>query len=93
VERRVVSAEVDRLRDAIDATDRAIVASVNERLRLVSELWRLKRELGLDRLDPDRERRLREGLAAANEGPLSSAELDHLVDELLALTKRELGGT
>ena len=42
------------------------------------------------RLDPDRERRLREELAAANTGPLSSEGLDALVSELLALTKREL---
>lgn len=83
---------MERIRDAIDANDRAIVAAVNTRLRLVQELWALKRELGLDQLDPDRERRLREGLAAANEGPLSPGELDRLVDELLQLTKRELGG-
>ena len=30
------------LRDRIGANDRAIVAAVNERLRLVTELWRLK---------------------------------------------------
>jgi chorismate mutase/prephenate dehydratase len=86
-----VSDDVVRLRDAIDATDRAIVAAVNARLRLVGELWELKRERGLDRLDPDRERRLREQLAAANGGPLSGRGLERLVSELLALTKEELG--
>ena len=85
-----MNGEVDRLRAAIGANDRAIVAAVNERLRLVTGLWQLKRRLGVDRLDPDRERRLRAELAAANEGPLSAAGLEHLVDELLALTKREL---
>ena len=48
-------------------------------------------ELGLDTVDPDRERRLREALAAANGGPLSAAGLDRLVSDLLDLTKRELG--
>jgi chorismate mutase len=85
-----VSDEIARLRDEIDDTDRAIVAAVNTRLRLVTELWSRKRELGLDRLDPDRERGLRAQLAAANEGPLSAAGLERLVDELLALTKTEL---
>jgi chorismate mutase len=86
-----VSDEVDALRERITANDRAIVAAVNERLRLVAELWQLKRKVGAEQLDPDRERALRAELAAANEGPLSAAELDRLVDTLLALTKRELG--
>ena len=87
-----MSDEVDRLRAAIGANDRAIVAAVNERLRLVTELWELKHQLGVDLLDPDREQRLRAELAAANEGPLSAAGLERLVDELLTLTKRELDG-
>jgi 3-deoxy-7-phosphoheptulonate synthase/chorismate mutase len=80
------------LRDRITANDRALVEAVNHRLRLVAELWRLKEEQGSERLDPDRERRLREELHAANEGPLSADGLDQLVTELLALTKHELGG-
>ena len=84
---------MERLRAAIGANDRVIVAAVNERLRLVSELWQLKHQLGVDQIDPDRERRLRTELGAANDGPLSATGLDGLVDELLALTKRELGAS
>ena len=80
------------LRDRIGENDRAIVDAVNLRLRLVAELWRLKDERGDDRLDPERERRLRDELRAANTGPLSAEGLDRLVGELLELTKRELGG-
>ena len=80
------------LRRRIGQNDRAIVDAVNLRLRLVAELWRLKEERGDARLDPERERRLREELGAANEGPLSTDGLDRLVGELLELTKRELGG-
>ena len=78
------------LRGRIGENDRAIVAAVNERLRLVAELWRVKERHGADRLDPDREQRLREELVRANQGPLSPEGLDALVAELLALTKREL---
>jgi chorismate mutase len=85
-----VNRDVDRLRAAIDENDRVIVAAVNERVRLVAELWQLKRELGVGRFDPDRERSLRAELVAANSGSLSQAGLDRLVDELLALTKREI---
>ena len=78
------------LRARIGENDRAIVEAVNERLRLVAELWRIKATHGADRFDPDRERRLRAELAAANAGPLSAEGLNALVTELLALTKREL---
>ena len=78
------------LRARIGANDQAIVDAVNERLRLVTELWRIKETHGSARFDPDRERRLREELGAANRGPLSDQGLDALVSELLALTKREL---
>jgi chorismate mutase len=79
------------LRARIGANDRAIVEAVNERLRLVTELWRIKDTHGAERYDPEREQRLRDELAAANGGPLSPEGLDELVSELLALTKRELG--
>jgi chorismate mutase len=88
-----VSDRFEELRAEIAANDAEIVRAVNHRLRLVEELWRLKAERGDERLDPDRERRLREALARLNEGPLSEQGLERLVEELLALTKRELGGT
>jgi chorismate mutase len=86
-----VSERFDELRRRIAENDRAIVGGVNERLRLVAELWELKDAHGARRVDPERESRLREALAAANDGPLSPEGLDRLVTELLALTKRELG--
>jgi len=81
----------DAIRQEITRNDEAIVAAVNRRLALVTELWELKAQLGLDTVDPDRERLLREALAAASQGPLSPAGLDRLVTELLDLTKTELG--
>ena len=86
-----MSGRFEEIRREITANDEAIVAAVNRRIELVMELWLLKAELGLDTVDPDRERLLREGLAAANTGPLSAAGLDRLVTDLLDLTKRELG--
>ena len=87
-----MSDRLDELRVEIAANDAEIVAAVNRRLELVAELWRLKADRGDARLDPDRERRLREELVRKNGGPLSEEGLERLVDELLALTKRELGG-
>lgn len=88
-----MSGRFDEIRERIVANDRRIVAAVNERLALVGELWRLKAELGTERLDPDRERALRAALADANQGPLSEEGLERLVGELLDLTKRELAGS
>jgi chorismate mutase len=87
-----VSDRFEELRALILENDRRIVAAVNDRLALVEELWRLKRERGTELVDAGRERALREALGAANAGPLSEDGLDILVTELLTLTKRELGG-
>jgi len=81
----------DEIRREIMENDNAIVTAVNRRLALVTELWELKAQLGLDTVDPDRERVLRDALAAASTGPLSRAGRDRLVTDLLDLTKMELG--
>ena len=61
--RRHVSDRFDEIRAAIDATDLALVGLVNERLRLVAELWEIKRSSG------DRPRRSR--AASGRSGPRS----------------------
>jgi chorismate mutase len=81
----------EEIRAEITANDEAIVAAVNRRLDLVAELWELKAELGLDTVDPDRERRLRQHLAAVSGGRLSPEGVDRVVTLLLDLTKSELG--
>ena len=86
-----MSEQFDEIRRRIAANDASIIAAVNRRLELVTALWELKAELGLDTIDPGRERRLRETLAGVNSGPLSAAGLDRLVTDLLDLTKKELG--
>jgi chorismate mutase len=78
------------LRAQVTEVDRELVALVNRRLELVQRIWAHKREHGLDRVDPDRERWLLETLAAANAGPLSAEGLQELHAEVLALTKREM---
>jgi len=80
------------LRARITANDERIVALVNERLRLVAELWEVKTRVGAPLLDPERERALRARLDAANEGRLTAAGLERLIGALLELTKAELGG-
>lgn len=88
-----MSERFEEIRDEIVENDKAIIAAVNRRLDLVTELWELKAELGLDTIDPERERRLRAAVAEANTGRLSAAGVERLITNLLDLTKSELGAT
>ncbi len=81
---------VKELRDLIVANDLAILAGVNERLRLVAELWRHKEASGYEQVDREREAALVELLARENTGPLSDAGVRDLYSAIVELTKREV---
>jgi chorismate mutase len=81
---------IGELRERLAANDLRILESVNARLRLVSELKRVKEKLGVGFVDQAREEWLLAFLAQANEGPLSDEGLREFYSGLLALTKREL---
>jgi chorismate mutase/prephenate dehydratase len=78
------------LREQISALDRELLELVNERLRLVSNLWHYKRLRGLPLVAPEREQALLDELTRANSGPLSSEGLAALHRFLLDLTKKEV---
>jgi chorismate mutase len=82
---------IKQLRQQISDTDRSIVDAVNARLRLVARLKRYKESRGLDFVDPEREEWMLQYLQRANRGPLSAAGLKQLFEEVLDLTKREVG--
>lgn len=81
---------VEELRAQIAEADAGLLAAAARRLALVRELQREKAQRGLAFHDPEQERRLTEALVAANRGPLSEAGVRELVEQVLALTKREL---
>jgi chorismate mutase/prephenate dehydratase len=81
---------IDELRERIAERDRAVLEAVNARLELVAELKAYKDANGIAFLDPDREARLVAELQRANPGPLSEEGVRQLIEEVLALTKREL---
>jgi chorismate mutase len=80
------------LRERITEVDHAILEAANARLELVRRLREHKLAQGWDFLDPGREERLLDALARANPGPLSDDAVRQLFTDLLALTKREVGG-
>ncbi len=79
------------LRTRVSEIDRAILAAVNQRLELVDEIIRHKREAGLPLHDADREELMVRDLQQANGGRLSGEGVAELQAALLYLTKRQLG--
>ena len=81
---------IDEQRGRIAARDLALLEAVNARLELVAELKAYKDASGIAFLDPDREARLVAELQRENRGPLSDEGVRQLIEQVLALTKREL---
>ena len=82
---------IRQLREQISDTDRTIVDAMNARLRLVARLKLYKESRGLGFVDPEREEWMLQYLQRANRGPLSTEGLRELFEEILDLTKREVG--
>jgi chorismate mutase len=81
---------IRQLREQISDTDRAIVESINARLKLVARLKRYKESRGFGFVDPEREEWMLQYLSRANRGPLSAEGLREIFTALLDLTKREV---
>ncbi len=82
---------IKQLRQQISDTDRSIVEAINARLKLVAQLKRYKESRGIGFVDPEREEWMLQYLQRANRGPLSNDGLRELFEEVLDLTKREVG--
>ena len=81
---------IRQMREQISDNDRALVAAINTRLRLVARLKTYKESRGIDFLDPEREEWMLQYLTRANRGPLSAEGLQEIFGEILDLTKREV---
>jgi chorismate mutase/prephenate dehydratase len=82
---------IRQIRQQISDNDRAVVELINKRLKLVAQIKRYKEARGMEFLDPEREQWMLSYLKRANRGPLSAAGLEELFQEILDLTKREVG--
>ncbi len=67
---------IRQLREQVSDNDRALIESINARLRLVARLKAHKESRGLDFVDPDREEWMLRDLTRANRGPLTQDGLD-----------------
>ena len=86
-------ATLDDLRADIDRVDEVLVRLLNERARRVCEIGRLKKEMGIEIYQPDREKDvLRHVKDVACEGPLGPDAIgrlfERIIDEARSLERR-----
>ncbi|WP_059103777.1 bifunctional 3-deoxy-7-phosphoheptulonate synthase/chorismate mutase [Shouchella shacheensis] len=74
--------QLDQLRNQLDEVNLSLLETINERARLVKKIGDLKREQGVTRFDPVRERKMLDHIAENNEGPFETATLQHLFKQI-----------
>jgi chorismate mutase/prephenate dehydratase len=80
--------QIARVRNRIDALDRALVRLLSRRARYSLEIGRRKRAAGGRLFSHARERQIAENVRRANRGPLPDRILVELYETLLRLTRR-----
>lgn len=75
--------ELDELRRQIDSIDRKLVELLNERAKVVEEVGKLKKRLGMEVYTPEREKEIRKLTTGANGGPFSNAAISRLFERIL----------
>jgi chorismate mutase-like protein len=82
-------ATLEDLRRDIDRVDEVLVRLLNERARCVCEIGRLKKELGVEIYQPDREKDvLRHVRQVAHEGPLGPEAIGRLFERIIDEARR-----
>src|SRR5262245_13847943 len=88
---------LDELRGDIDRVDEVLVRLLNERARVACEIGLLKRELGIEVYQPEREKEvLAHVRGVAAEGPLGPDAIarlfERIIDEARRLERRVVHG-
>ncbi|MBM3769707.1 MAG: chorismate mutase [Acidimicrobiia bacterium] len=88
---------LDDLRRDIDRVDEVLVRLLNERARCVCEIGRIKKELGIEVYQPDREKQVLNHVRSVGaEGPLGGDAIarlfERIIDEARRLERRVVHG-
>jgi len=73
-----MSPEIENLRQKLDLIEDKLISLLNERVKYVLEIGKIKREQGLPITDPKREEAILNRVAQKNTGPMS----DEFVKEI-----------
>jgi len=76
--------DLTKLREGIDAIDRALVELLNDRARLVVKVGEHKRKHGVPVYAPHREAEVLDNVLKANQGPLPNRALESVFRELMS---------
>jgi chorismate mutase len=78
-------------RESIDEVDRNLIALLNERSKIVTEIGRIKGEARLPVYEPKREDQVYQNISTHNHGPLSTDAakriFERIIDEMRKLQK------
>jgi chorismate mutase len=84
--------ELQKLRDRIDAIDRAVVDLLNERATIAMQIGRKKLEEGLPVYDPSREEEIIRNVTTSLPGPLAAQAMrrvfERIIDETRSVERR-----
>jgi len=88
---------LDDLRNDIDRVDEVLVRLLNERARVACEIGQIKKELGIEVYQPEREKQvLAHVRSIAAEGPLGADAIarlfERIIDEARRLERRVVHG-
>ena len=75
--------QLDELRVLIDGLDRDIVKLLNDRMRVVEDIGRIKRLAGLPIYEPKRESEVFANVIASNGGPLPPDGLRRVFERII----------
>lgn len=79
--------DLEELRRQIDETDRKILDLLNQRQTLSHEIGKFKKNNGVDRFDPGREREILDRLNTLNQGPLIPMAVRRIYREIFSASR------
>ena len=76
--------DLEALRSKLDSIDDELLDVLAERAQVVAEIWAWKQKNGVERIDPDRERALRERLLSRAESlGLARAAIERVLAQII----------
>ncbi len=73
---------VEKLRKQLDEVNLQLLELINKRAELVQEIGQVKKQQGVNRFDPVRERDMLDLIAEKNTGPFETSTLQHIFKEI-----------
>jgi chorismate mutase-like protein len=87
-----MSTQVSDWRAAIDVLDGQLLNLLNMRAKLACELGRVKRENGMEIVDPEREQQVLERVCQRNDGPLDQDAITRIYVSIIEEARRVQAG-